>query len=125
MSKKAEKQAGIAVHCSHDRMVAVTEIVANPRNPNKHPAKQVALLAKIIRHQGWRAPIVVSKRSGFVVAGHGRLAAAQPLAADLENALRLGARSGDSPAVVSHKRGASLNPRILWPTPSTPTSFAP
>jgi DNA modification methylase len=36
-------------------------------------------LAKIIRHQGWRSPIVVSKRSGFVVAGHGRLQAAQLL----------------------------------------------
>jgi ParB-like chromosome segregation protein Spo0J len=30
----------------------------------------------VIRHQGWRAPITVSKRSGFIVTGHGRLAAA-------------------------------------------------
>lgn len=34
------------------------------------------MLARIIRHQGWRNPIVVSARSGFVVAGHGRLQAA-------------------------------------------------
>jgi ParB-like chromosome segregation protein Spo0J len=54
----------------------VTSLVANPRNPNKHSDKQVALLAKVIRHQGWRAPITVSKRSGFIVTGHGRLAAA-------------------------------------------------
>jgi ParB-like chromosome segregation protein Spo0J len=54
----------------------VTELVANPRNPNKHSDKQVALLAKIIRHQGWRSPITVSNRSGFVVTGHGRLQAA-------------------------------------------------
>jgi len=71
--------SSIAVHCSHDALVDITEIVANPRNPNKHPDKQVALLAKIIRHQGWRAPVVVSKRSGFVVAGHGRLEAAKLL----------------------------------------------
>ena len=71
--------SSIPVHCSHDALVDITEIVANPRNPNKHPDKQVALLAKIIRHQGWRAPVVVSKRSGFVVAGHGRLEAAKLL----------------------------------------------
>jgi len=71
--------SSIPVHCSHDALVDITEIVANPRNPNKHPDNQVALLAKIIRHQGWRAPVVVSKRSGFVVAGHGRLEAAKLL----------------------------------------------
>ena len=69
-------QSAILVHCSHAQLVDVTEIVANPRNPNKHSDKQVALLAKIIRHQGWRSPITVSNRSGFVVTGHGRLQAA-------------------------------------------------
>lgn len=34
------------------------------------------MLSRIIQHQGWRNPIVVSSRSGFVIAGHGRLAAA-------------------------------------------------
>lgn len=66
----------IPVHCAFDDLVDVVTLTPNPRNMNKHPDKQVALLAKVIRHQGWRAPIVVSKRSGFVVAGHGRLAAA-------------------------------------------------
>jgi DNA modification methylase len=69
-------QSAILVHCSHAKLVDVTELVANPRNPNKHSDKQVALLAKIIRHQGWRSPITVSNRSGFVVTGHGRLQAA-------------------------------------------------
>ncbi|WP_442404587.1 DNA modification methylase [Lucifera butyrica] len=36
-------------------------------------------MAKIIKNQGWRAPITVSNRSGFVVRGHGRLLAAQLL----------------------------------------------
>ena len=45
---------GTDVHCAHDAMVDVTELVPNPRNPNKHGDKQIALLAKIIRHQGWR-----------------------------------------------------------------------
>ena len=30
-----------------------------------------------MKHQGWRNPVTVSKRSGFVVAGHGRIAAAK------------------------------------------------
>jgi ParB-like chromosome segregation protein Spo0J len=34
------------------------------------------LLAKVIAESGWRHPIVVSTRSGFVVMGHGRLEAA-------------------------------------------------
>ena len=66
----------IPIHCSYVRLADVTSLVANPRNPNKHSDKQVALLAKVIRHQGWRAPITISKRSGFIVTGHGRLAAA-------------------------------------------------
>ncbi len=58
-------------------------MVPNPGNPNTHPPKQVALLAAIIKGQGWRKPITVSKRSGFVVTGHGRLEAAQSMQASV------------------------------------------
>jgi len=60
-------------------MVDIVKVVPNPRNPNTHSDKQIELLAKIIDYQGWRAPITVSKRSGFVVRGHGRLLAAEAL----------------------------------------------
>lgn len=60
-------------------MVSTDSLVENPRNPNRHPEEQIVALAKIIRHQGWRNPIVVSRRSGFVVKGHGRLLAARML----------------------------------------------
>jgi len=60
-------------------MVDIEKLVGNPSNPNKHPQKQIELPDKIIKAQGWRNPIVVSKRSGFVVKGHGRLAAARLL----------------------------------------------
>ena len=63
--------------CNYTRLEPIGEVVPNPRNPNTHPEEQVALLAKIIAYQGWRLPIVISKRSGFVVRGHGRLLAAQ------------------------------------------------
>jgi len=78
--KKATPLAdGVPVFCSHTAIVNIENVVPNPRNPNQHPENQVALLSKIIAGQGWRNPIVISKRSGFVVKGHGRLCAAQAL----------------------------------------------
>ena len=71
--------SGIEAHCAFDKEVDVVDLVPHPRNPNKHSDKQIALLAKIIGNQGWRNPIVVSERSGFIVAGHGRLGAARVL----------------------------------------------
>lgn len=72
----------IPIYCSHTELADPVSLVANPRNPNTHSEKQVALLAKIIKAQGWRNPIVVSKRSGFIVKGHCRLAAALKLGVD-------------------------------------------
>jgi DNA modification methylase len=69
----------IPVRCSHDRIVQLAGLKPHPRNPNKHPAAQISLLAKILTAQGWRLPIVVSKRSGLIVAGHARLQAAVQL----------------------------------------------
>jgi len=66
----------IPVHCSCTELVDPAVLVPNPRNPNQHPKKQIELLAKIIKSQGWRTPVTVSNRSGFVVRGHGRLQAA-------------------------------------------------
>lgn len=65
------------VFCAYDAMVPIDDIKPNPRNPNKHPESQIELLAKIITANGWRAPITVSTRSGYVVRGHGRLMAAK------------------------------------------------
>lgn len=47
---------GIPVYCAHD---------------------EIRLLAKIIKNGGWRQPITVGTRSGYIVKGHGRLMAAQ------------------------------------------------
>jgi ParB-like chromosome segregation protein Spo0J len=68
-----------AVHCQHSAMVKIEDLRPHPRNPNKHGDEQVALLAKNIRHLGWRHPILVSAMSGYIVAGHARLEAAKLL----------------------------------------------
>jgi ParB-like chromosome segregation protein Spo0J len=66
----------IPVYCAFDKLVPTDTLQPNPRNPNQHPDSQITLLAKVITAQGWRSPITVSKRSGLIVRGHGRYAAA-------------------------------------------------
>lgn len=65
------------VHCLFDRMVLTSELREHPRNRNSHPEDQIERLAKILEFQGWRYPIKVSKRSGYITSGHGRLLAAK------------------------------------------------
>lgn len=79
MTKKKAMTGDIPVHCSHDEIVDIVKLVGNPRNPNTHTEEQIELLARIIKGQGWRKPITVSNRSGFIVSGHGRLQAAVKL----------------------------------------------
>lgn len=71
------RAGGVPVFCSHDAIEPIEKLVPNPKNPNKHPSDQIALLARIIKATGWRQPITVSTRSGFIVKGHGRLMAAK------------------------------------------------
>lgn len=68
---------GIPVYCAHDAVIAADEMRPNPKNPNMHPDEQLRRLGAIIRNAGWRNAITVSTRSGLIVRGHGRLAAAQ------------------------------------------------
>lgn len=78
--KKARILAdGIEVWCAYDKLVRVEELIFHPKNPNTHPQSQIKILAQNIRYHGWRHPIVVSKLSGYIVAGHGRLEAAKEL----------------------------------------------
>lgn len=70
---------GIEVWCAYDKIVKVEELIPHPKNPNTHPQNQIKILAQNIRYHGWRHPIVVSKLSGYIVAGHGRLEAAREL----------------------------------------------
>ena len=75
---KPKGHAGdIPVYCAFDKIVELSELKPNPKNPNTHPENQVELLAKVIEAQGWRAPVKVSTRSGYIVSGHGRYLAAQ------------------------------------------------
>ncbi len=67
----------VPVFCAYDEIVNIENINPNPKNPNTHPDEQVRLLAEVILKTGVRAPITVSKLSGLIVKGHGRLEAAK------------------------------------------------
>lgn len=65
------------INCLYDNLVPVSDLNAHPKNPNTHSKEQIERLAKILTYQGWRYPVKVSKRSGFITSGHGRLEAAK------------------------------------------------
>lgn len=65
------------VHCKYDELVNPSDLKPHPKNRNKHPKDQIKRLAEILEYQGWRYPIKVSKRSGLVTSGHGRIQAAK------------------------------------------------
>lgn len=71
------------VHCTYDQLVPISSLNPHPKNTNKHSKEQIQRLAKILEYQGWRYPIKVSKQSGFITSGHGRLEAARLLKLDV------------------------------------------
>jgi ParB-like chromosome segregation protein Spo0J len=64
------------VYCAFDKLVSIKDLTPHPKNPNRHSDAQIERLAKILNYQGWRYPIKVSKQTGFITSGHGRLSAA-------------------------------------------------
>lgn len=65
------------IHCSHKETMPIDELRPHPKNPNKHSDDQIKRLAQILKYQGWRHPIKISTRSGYITSGHGRLLAAR------------------------------------------------
>jgi hypothetical protein len=64
------------LHCLGE-LVPTENVKPNPDNPNVHPVEQLEILAGILKVNGWRSAIIVSRRSGMVVKGHGRLQTAK------------------------------------------------
>lgn len=63
-------------HSKYDVIANPAELKSHPKNRNKHSPEQIDRLADLYKFHGIRHPIIVSKRSGFIVAGHGRRDAA-------------------------------------------------
>jgi len=54
-------------------MVPIEKIIPNPKNNNIHTEEQKRYARKIFDYQGFRAPLLISNRTGKLVAGHLRL----------------------------------------------------
>lgn len=67
------------IRCAHDELLPISELKRkfHPRNPNQHSKEQIERLAKLLKYQGTRHPAIISKQSGFLNAGHGRVLAAE------------------------------------------------
>ena len=67
------------IHCLYDQLIPITELkkLFHPKNRNKHPQEQIERLAKILEYQGIRYPVKISKMSGYITSGHGRVLAAE------------------------------------------------
>jgi hypothetical protein len=84
------------IHCQYSSLEPIDSIKPHPKNRNIHPQTQIDLLAKIIKHHGFRHPIIVSEQSGFIVAGHARALAAKQLGLELVPVVK---QSFDSPSL--------------------------
>lgn len=67
------------IKCAYTDLFDLIKLIPHPDNDNEHKQEHAELLADVIRANGIRHPIIVSKRSGFIVAGHLRLMAAKLL----------------------------------------------
>ena len=65
------------IKCSYSDIYPLEKLIPNPRNDNDHKKEHAELLAKVMKARGIRHPIIVSKKSGFIVAGHLRKMAAE------------------------------------------------
>ena len=53
------------------QMLPIDTLIANPRNPNKHPEEQINRLMAALRKDGQTKPVLVRKANNMLIAGHG------------------------------------------------------
>jgi DNA modification methylase len=76
---KAIKKSDNFFSCSYKEIIPIADLKPHPKNPNIHTEEQLKRLAKIIEYQGQRHPVIISRLSGYIVAGHGRSMAIKKL----------------------------------------------
>lgn len=62
----------IKIYCKFDELINPNKLKNHPKNRNRHGQDQVDRLSELYKYHGIRHPIIVSKLSGFICAGHGR-----------------------------------------------------
>jgi len=77
----SKKPAGPAWPASAVEMVDLDKLIPYARNSRTHSPEQVAQIAASIREWGWTVPVLIDE-AGMIIAGHGRVLAAQKLGID-------------------------------------------
>lgn len=65
------------IECRYHELVAISDLKPHPKNPNKHSKDQLQQYRLIMRENGVRQPVRVSKQSGYITKGHGQIMAAK------------------------------------------------
>jgi len=69
--------------------VSTASLIPYARNSKRHDDRQVALIAASIKEFGFNAPVLIDKENG-IIAGHGRVLAAQKMGLAEVPCIRLG-----------------------------------
>lgn len=67
------------IKANYIKIVEIDSIIINPENNNNHPREQIEQLKKIIKYNGFRNPLTISNRTGFLNCGEARLISAKEL----------------------------------------------
>lgn len=80
MKRKSKPSDDVAPDWPADRVErrAIGELLVYPQNPMQHSEEQIALIMESMKRFGWTMPVLVDDK-GIIIAGHGRLVAAQRL----------------------------------------------
>ena len=70
--KAAKPSKDPVIHCKYDELVDPSTLKDHPKNRNRHGSDQIERLGQVIKYQGWRYPIKVSKQTKCITSGHGR-----------------------------------------------------
>lgn len=85
---KAKKQQGSGVQSAAIEQIATAELIPYARNARTHSEQQVAQIAGSIQEFGFCNPVLIDATNG-IIAGHGRVMAAQLLKMESVPCLRL------------------------------------
>lgn len=83
-------------------MRAVSELVPAARNPRTHDAKHVAQIVASIQRRGWTTPVLIDERNN-IIAGHGRVLAAEKLGLDEVPCIVAITKPGDLITLGAHR----------------------
>ncbi len=75
-AKKATPETVLSREFKHFTAHPIGKLIPNPENPRKHTDDEIMVLVKNIKRFGFTNPILFQKKTGIIIAGHGRYKAA-------------------------------------------------